>query len=99
MKLSDLRRLAVRKQLRVSFTLPNGMEALIDEHGLSKVPALRAIPDFNIEDGLAQVHQFRLEPVTLEGRAPRPQNASLADVEKLLAQLSPSAAAAADHDD
>ena len=63
MKLADLRRLSIRKQLRIRFELPNGMECVITEHGLAQVPALDRVPGFNLEEELGSVSQFVLEPV------------------------------------
>ena len=66
MKLVDIRKLTIKKHMRVSFPLPNGMECVIDEHGLSKVPRLNAPPDFNLEAELARATRFILEPVLTE---------------------------------
>lgn len=61
MTLAELRRLAVRQQSRIHFRLQNGMECVIDEHGIARVPALHAIPDFNLEQELATAGEFTLE--------------------------------------
>jgi len=61
MKLADLRKLTVRKNLRVRFHLPNGMECIVDEHGLAQIPALNKVPDFNLEQELVAVTEFVLE--------------------------------------
>ena len=53
MKLADLRKLSIRKQLKIRFRLPNGMECVVTEQGLAQVPALRRVPDFNLEQELA----------------------------------------------
>jgi len=65
MKLADLRRLSIRKQLRIRFELPNGMECVITEHGLAQVPALDRVPDFNLEQELGSVSRFVLEPTPI----------------------------------
>jgi len=62
MKLSDLRKITVKKNLRVRFALSNGMECVLNEHGVAQVPGLRAVPSFNLEDELAGVQQFLVEP-------------------------------------
>jgi hypothetical protein len=62
MKLSDLRKVTVKKHLRIRFALSNGMECVVNEHGIAQVPALRAVPSFNLEDELASVRQFLVEP-------------------------------------
>ena len=62
MKLTDLRRVAVKNGLRVRFSLSNGMECVLNEHGLAQVPALRAVPAFNLEEELAAAQEFLVEP-------------------------------------
>ena len=61
MKLADLRRVAVKKNLRIRFLLPNGLECLLDEHGVARVPELRATADFNLESQLAGIERFTVE--------------------------------------
>jgi hypothetical protein len=62
MKLSDLRRVTVKQNLRIRFSLSNGMECVLNEHGIAQVAALRAVPAFNLEDELAEVREFVVEP-------------------------------------
>ncbi len=74
MKLADLRRTSVRKNVRIRFQLPNGMECVVNEHGMAKVPALCTIPDFDLEGQVALVREFTVESVTVPDRgAPRLQ--------------------------
>jgi hypothetical protein len=61
MKLTDLRKLTVKKRLRIHFHLQNGLECIIDEHGLAQIPALNKVPDFNLEQELVSVSEFVLE--------------------------------------
>ena len=61
MKLADLRRLSIRKQLRIHFRLRNGMECVISEHGIAQVPALKGVPDFNLEEELTAAGEFLLD--------------------------------------
>jgi hypothetical protein len=61
MKLTDLRKLTVKKHLRIRFHLQNGLECIIDEHGLAQIPALNKVPDFNLEQELVSVGEFVLE--------------------------------------
>jgi hypothetical protein len=61
MKLSDLRKVTVKKHLRIRFALSNGMECVVNEHGIAQVPALRAVPSFNLEDELGSVQSFIVE--------------------------------------
>lgn len=61
MKLTDLRKLTVKKHLRIHFNLRNGMECIVDEHGLARIAALNKVPDFNLEVELASAGEFVLE--------------------------------------
>ena len=63
MKLNDVRKLAIRGQMRIVFEMHNGMECHVTEHGHSKVPALDGVPDLNLEDEFSHASRFRLEPV------------------------------------
>lgn len=62
MKLADLRKLTIRDQSRIHFRLRNGMQCVITEHGVAQVPALKGIPDFNLEEELAAAGDFLIEP-------------------------------------
>ncbi|MBS1826177.1 MAG: hypothetical protein JST93_12715 [Acidobacteria bacterium] len=95
MKLTDLRRLTIRKNLRIRCQLPNGMECVIDEHGLAQIPGLKSIPDFNIQESIEGVERFRIEPLSGD----KPRDARREDLVKLVASIAPGAAAAADHDE
>jgi len=61
MKLSDLRKTTVKKRLRIRFPLSNGMECVVNEHGIAQVPALRAVPSFNLEEELSHAREFLVE--------------------------------------
>jgi len=61
MKLADLRKVAVRQQFEIRFPLSNGMECVIDRHGIAHVPGLHAIPGFNLETELESATQFLME--------------------------------------
>jgi hypothetical protein len=67
MNLADLRKLAIRKQIRIRFPLKNGMECLINERGVAQVPALKAPPEFNLEEELSSAVTFTMEPVVVSG--------------------------------
>jgi hypothetical protein len=114
MTLVDLRKFTIRKQFRVRFPLQNGMECVIDEHGVAHVPALQSIPDFNLEQELVGARQFVLEPLGALGansagvmnapknppkNAPKPRSVTREELETL-AMATPVGAAAQDaHDD
>lgn len=97
MKLADLRKLSIRKQLKIRFQLASGLECVITEHGIAQVPALRRVPDFNLERELANVSQFVLEPAHADSKAPvKPATVSLAE---LTGMLTPAGASASDHEE
>jgi hypothetical protein len=60
MKLDDLRRAAIRHQTKVRFRLSNGMECVVNEHGIAQVPELRRTAELNIETDLASTREFRI---------------------------------------
>jgi len=94
MKLGDLRRLSIKKQLKIHFKLRNGMECIVNEQGVATAPELRAVPDFNFDDELAAAGEFLVEP------APPGQAKKLTRAEMTaMAADSPSAVAVHDHDD
>ena len=88
MKLADLRKLAIRKQIRIRFPLRNGMECVVNERGVAQVPALNAPPEFNLEEELAGAGTFVLEPVTLPGAkgSPKPANIGRAELSSMTEQ-------------
>jgi hypothetical protein len=106
MTLADLRKFSIRKQFRVRFPLQNGMECVIDEHGVAHVPALKSVPDFNLEQELVSARHFVLEPVGSVGvnpaggkNAPKPRSITRDELETL-ATAAPVGAGAHDaHDD
>ena len=96
MKLADLRKLSIRKQLKIRFQLSNGMECVITEHGIAQVPALRRVPDFNLERELTGVSQFVLEPARADAKSPqKPKTVTLDELNGMLAP----AASAGDHEE
>ena len=97
MKLADLRKLSIRKQLKIRFQLSNGLECVITEHGIAQVPALRRVPDFNLEQELTSVLQFVLEPARVDAKSPvKPKIVTL---DELTGMLAPATASAADHEE
>ena len=99
MKLADLRKLSIRKQLKIRFQLPNGMECVINEHGIAQIPALRRVPDFNLEQELERVSEFVIEPAQTDVKsAQKLKSIGRSDLAAMTA-TGASAAAAADHDD
>ncbi len=94
MKLGELRRLAIKKRLKIHFRLKNGMECIVNEDGVAQIPALRAIPDFNLEDELAAAGEFLIEPPPPAA----PQSVARAEM-AAMADDHPAAAVPHDHDD
>jgi hypothetical protein len=73
MTLADLRRTAIKSGVRVRFNLSNGMECVLNEHGIAQIPALTAVPTFDLEDELTRATQFTVEPVVADKNKSRPQ--------------------------
>ena len=70
MTLGDLRKYAVRQQTRIRFPLANGMECVVTEHGIAQVPALRSVPDFDLEQELAAAQDFHLDALAADPKLP-----------------------------
>ena len=98
MKLNDLRRLAIRRQSRIRFRLSNGMDCVINEHGIGKVPGLTEPCAFNLEDELARATDFLLEPAASAGRE-KPVGQSLLRDEMARLVEAPGKDAAGDHEE
>ena len=103
MTLVDLRKLAIRKQSRIRFALRNGMECVISEDGIARVPALKSVPEFNLEQELAAATAFVVEAVVPAGmkNPPKPKPVPMGRTE-LTSLALPSAGAVAvhvEHDD
>ncbi len=100
MTLVDLRKLAIRRQSKIRFDLRNGMECVVSEDGIARVPALKSVPDFNLEQELAAATSFVVEAVAPAGtkNPPKPKPASLGRSEMSALALD-SPAAAVPHDD
>jgi hypothetical protein len=92
MKLVDLRKIAVRQQFRIRFQISNGLECVVNQHGVAQVPALRGIPDFNLEKELQSVSQFVLEPAVADPKNPTPSRSLTRDQLAAMAESSPVAA-------
>jgi hypothetical protein len=102
MKLSDLRKITVKKQIRIRFRLPNGMECILNEHGIAEIPALKAPPDFNLEKELSNVDQFTMEPVPAgpnQTSKEKPRNVNREQLAALIAGISGAGHGPDDHDE
>ena len=60
MTLLDLRKLSISRQITIRFKLRNGMDCVISENGVAKVPALKGVPGFNLEHELSAADEFQL---------------------------------------
>ena len=99
MTLVDLRKLAIRQQSKIRFVLRNGMECVISEDGIARVPALKAAPEFNLEQELAAATAFVVESVVPAGtkNSPMPKAVPLGRAELIAMALdSPGAVAVRD---
>jgi hypothetical protein len=70
MKLTDLRKLAIRKQLRIRFAVSHGLECVVNRDGVAQVPGLRRSSELNLEQELAAASQFLLESAPAGTKAP-----------------------------
>jgi len=100
MKLTDLRKLTVKKHIRIHFHLQNGLACVIDEHGLAQIPALNKMPDFNLEHELESVGEFVLEMPKETDKKGVAKRQTLAREQMAAMTNAPAAGAAgAEHDD
>ncbi|MBZ5618250.1 MAG: hypothetical protein LAQ69_05860 [Acidobacteriia bacterium] len=104
MKLAELRKLSIRKQFKIHFRLRNGMECVISENGIAQVPALKGIPDFNLEEELASASEFLLEPAAVPDKKvdkknlPTPRPVTRAELAGM-SSIAPGSGTASDHED
>jgi hypothetical protein len=99
MKLTDLRKLTVKKHLRVHFHLQNGLECIVDEHGLAQIPALNKVPDFNLEQELVSVTEFVLEMPRETDKKGVAKRQTLGREQLAAMTSAPAGGAAAEHED
>ena|SRR5689334_5274739 len=104
MTLADLRKLSIRNQFQIRFHLRNGMECVINDHGVAQVPALKGCPDFNLEEELAFASEFRIDPPfdplakKTAKAVVKPRSLGREEIAAMSASASPAAAAPA-HDE
>jgi len=101
MRLADLRKLSIKQNYRIHFRLQNGMECIVTEHGTAQVPALKGIPDFNLETELAAAGEFLLEPAAAASSkdAPRPRTVRRDELTAMTSGAGGAASARDEHDD
>ncbi|MEO8370808.1 MAG: hypothetical protein ABI806_16610 [Candidatus Solibacter sp.] len=100
MTLVDLRKLAIRKRSQIRFKLKNGLACVINETGVARVPDLKAVPGFNLEDELSAATEFVMEAVLPEGSKAAKVKPVVMNRDQIAAQLAPATVAAHDeHDD
>ncbi len=103
MTLNDARKLAIRRQLRIRFALSNGMEGVVNERGIAKVPQLATPGELNLEQEFARAAHFTLEP-TLPGSdgkkqpAP-PSTATREEMERMIGAAAGGAPVAPEHEE
>jgi hypothetical protein len=100
MKLADLRRFSIRKQVQIRFRLQNGMECVVTDRGVAEVPALKGPPAFNLEEELASASEFLLEPTAAPAKRnpAKPRSLSRHELARMLSDAPP-AGVAPDHPD
>jgi hypothetical protein len=104
MKLGDLRRLCIRRQVRIHFQIANGMECVMTEHGIAEVPGMRAIPDFNLEEQLQSASEFLMESAGAEtasrrNTALKPRRIERSEMVSMAASHAAGAAPAHEHEE
>ncbi len=100
MKLADLRRLTIRKQVRIRFALSNGMECVLNEHGIAQVPALRSRSEFNLEAELERAARFQLDiPPATPAKRPETRTLSREEISAMVAAGGPETAHHDEHDE
>jgi len=104
MTLADLRKLSIRNQFQIRFQLRNGLECVINDHGVAQVPAFKGIPDFNLEEELTFAREFRIDPpfdplAKKSAKTPvKPRAVGREEITAMYAST-PSAAAGPSHED
>jgi hypothetical protein len=63
MRLTDLRRFAIRSQASVRFLLAGGRECVVDHHGVARILGLDGPPAFHLEEELTRAERFVVTPV------------------------------------
>jgi hypothetical protein len=99
MTLVELRKLGIRQRSQIRFQLRNGMLCVINETGVARVPDLKAVPEFNLEEELGAATEFVVEAVSPEGSKAGKVKPVVMSRQQIAAQLAPAAVAAHDEHD
>lgn len=94
MTLTDVRKLAIRRQARIRFSVSAGTECVIDEHGVVRVAGLDGPPSFSLEEGFSRAGDFVLDPAPGPGaknKKTSPQSLRRDELEVLLSDVTPAA--------
>jgi hypothetical protein len=83
MKLSDVRKMAIRQQTRVRFNMSDGRECVVKEDGIARIPGLTDIPTLDLEEELARATEFRLETVVIPPAKSTTRTIKRGELEKL----------------
>ncbi len=94
MKLNDLRKYAIRSQVRIQFRLANEMECIVDDHGIARIPGFKGQAEISLERELESAQVFRLTPIEA---ALKPRSLTRQELAELLGDIT--AVAAHDHDE
>ena len=93
MKISDVRKMAIRQQTRVRFRMSNGQDCVIDEHGIARVPGIRDALHVSLDEELALAQEAHLESSAIPAKV-APRTVTRAELERLT-----SSQPLAEHDD
>jgi hypothetical protein len=90
MTLLEVRKLAIRKQARIRFSVSAGSECVVDEHGVVRVAGLDGPPSFSLEEEFSRAGDFVLDPAPGPGaKKTSPQSLRRDELEVLLSDVTP----------
>jgi hypothetical protein len=94
MKLNDLRKYAIRSQVRIQIRLTDEQECIVDNHGIARVPGLTGPTAISLERELESAQMFRLTPTDSTAKS---RSVTRQELGELLGDTT--AVAVHDHDD
>lgn len=72
MTLNDIKRYAIKNQSSLTFPIEGGLNCVVNEHGIVKVPGLAGPPTFDLDKEFAVAAIFTVEPVATGKEKPKP---------------------------
>ncbi len=96
MKLSDVRKLAIRQQSQIRFLTVQGIECIVDEHGVARAPKLARPPHFNLEEELSKATDFVIHSTSAKAS---PRSLGRLELEQMIAASSSSSSTIHDQEE